>query len=171
MKAKLINEKFEQDSDPIHDMSIGDPLLIAAGYMQRYAEKNGFKFDFNKNDTPYIEIPVNYEMIRSYDQLSWPTKVLKIRYTVTLIESRDDKYSLRKIWYGYEPDTGDYWDFLGDYDKNKNMFKKFRRDLNKQHFSIKNLKQSLMGRFVHPSDIMNRIDLSVKKELKNKKIY
>lgn len=171
MRAKLIKEKFEQETDPIHDMEIGDLLLIAAGYMQRYAEENNYKFDFNKNGTPYIEIPVNYEMIKSYDRLQWPTKVLKIRYTITLIEDRNDKYSLRKIWYGYESEPTSYWGFLQDSDKDRNMFKKFRRDLNKQTFSIKNLKQSLMGRFVKPNDIIDRIDISIKKEIKKKKIY
>jgi hypothetical protein len=164
MKAKTVNEKFWQDeeSDPIHDMEIGDPKQYNTEMMQKFTEANGYKFGFNKNGTAYIAIPVDYEMMKSYDTLTWPTLVKEIRYTITYIPGRTDKFSLRKIWYGYESDATDYWGIYQDSKK----FKKFRKDFKINKFKIKNLKQSLMGRFSNGRSMLGRIELSIKKELK-----
>ena len=164
---EFVNEKFiEDDSDPIHDMNIGDPRYFHVELMKKFAEDNGFEFGFNKNKTPYISVPVNYfEFLRYYPR-TWPVLVKKIHYTVTYVESGwENKHSLRKIWYGYESDP---IDFDRHYFDKEQMMQAFQRQLKTQKLPMKNLKQNLMGRFSNGHDIIERIKLNVKKELKKK---
>jgi hypothetical protein len=126
--------------------------------IETFAKENNFKFGINKNQTPYVSIPINYKMIKSYDQLQWPTLVNEIRYTFTYT-NWSAPISLRKIWYGYEPKSIDYWGVYPNEKKFKKMFKEMPSD-----FKIKNLKQSLMGRFNSVEDIFDRILSNIKKE-------
>jgi hypothetical protein len=162
---EFVNEKFiEDDSDPIHDMNIGDPRYFHVELMKKFAEDNGFEFGFNKNKTPYISVPVDYFDFLSYYPRTWPVLVKKIHYTVTYVEDWENKYSLRKIWYGYESSPYGFYKY---YDKEK-MLNAFQRQLKTQKFPLKNLKQNLMGRYSNGHDIIERIKLNVKKELRKK---
>lgn len=184
MRAQFIYEKFIEDSDPIHDLNIGDPLHVAGGYLQKYADENGYHFEMKKisgKESPIIIIDLTkpyfddiYEYPRSYAAL-----VTKLKYSITYMPHHAPRmYSLRKGWIGYRyiPDDDDYEKIV---DKNVNNlydhWKKWReklllRELKKGYLKEVNLKQGLMGRFTKSeiSEMIRRINVSIKNEMKKK---
>ena len=169
MKAKLVNEAigFKQIRDPKKALNLTDDVIE----IKKFAKKNGWEYGMNKNNTPFISIEASYPMMLAYDQYAWPVIVKKINYTFTYTD-QDNPISLRKIWYGYESPEGgsgsnkfliSKWAEKEELQKNQANFAKFAE---KQNLPIKNLKQSLMGRFSNIENALNRIQQSVAKELK-----
>ena len=159
-----LNEKFTEDeeSNPIHDMGIGDPLGIAGSYLQKYAEEKGYDFQYNKRGTPSIGIPVFYYEFVGY----WPLLITEIRYTITYVSEWDNKFSLRKQWFGYDSKKTKNSIIklmhIGSKDRSLDEFKKI---LNKdKNYPFTFIKQNLMGRFNHPREIIPRMHLNIQKE-------
>ena len=154
MKAKFI-----RGLDPKDSMDIGNKKDRAIQRIKEFCDKNNYKMTINKNGTPGISIDVEYPMIKSYDQLQWPVLVKNIVYTITFTD-QEQPISLRKVWYGYEPNSIHYWGIYPDEKKFQKMYKEMP-----VNYKIKNLKQSLMGRFNIIDEALERIQLSMKKEL------
>lgn len=162
MRAKLVYEKFEEDSDPIEDMGIGHPLLTAAGYLDKYAKKKGYKFEMKKIsgvESPTVTIDLPEPYFKFWDGYNKPGAcyIKSIKYTLTYMPHQAPRiFSLRKVWIGYKSDKKD----------------KYFQDL---RFYIRNgkvkeigLEQQLMGRFTKHEIyiIIDKIEKSINKELR-----
>jgi hypothetical protein len=162
MRAKFVNEKFEEHSDPVHDMGIGDPLLIAASKLQKFAESKGYHFEMKKIsgvESPIIIVDLPEPYFKFWDGYMKPGAcyVKSIKYTLTYMPHQAPRiFSLRKVWIGYKSDKKDkYFQDLRFYIRNGNV-----KEIG--------LEQQLMGRFTKHEIyiIIDKIEKSIKKELR-----
>lgn len=177
-----VNEKFEEVSDPIHDMSIGDPLMRAGGKLQQYAEEHGYEFRLEKiakTESPVMYVPIEQVFeIRSGFQGGGATCAIKLKYTITYIPRQSKPLSLRKVFMGYVyvPTDEDY-DFAAGVEyldgKGYKNWEKWQMDKLKQEMKgggmkEKPLKQALLKRFSEKDidEIIKRIDKNIKNATK-----
>jgi len=173
---KQVNEKFTEESDPIHDMGIGDPLLIAAGKMQKYAEEHGFKFEMKKisgveSPTMIINKEPKFEIITVYPS-HFAAYHDKIKYTITYMSHQKPKpFSLRKVWIGskYNLSDDDYMRMPKSLEKTRKyeeweiglLKKAMKKGTIKKDVAVK---QNLMGRYATANEVIDRMNKNVKKE-------
>lgn len=182
MKAQFVFEKFEEVSDPIHDMGIGDPLMRAGGKLQRYAEEHGYEFRMEKiakTESPVMYVPIKptFEM-RTGFQGGGATCATKLKFTITYIPRQPKPLSLRKVFvgYAYVPNDKDilYAKPGGYIDKgdirgwNKWQMDKLKQGMKKGTLKEKPLKQALQGRFGEKEGdaLIKRMDKSIKNATK-----
>ena len=179
MKAQFVFEKFSVESDPIHDMGIGDPLMRASGALQKYAEENGYEFEMkkiSKVESPTMTIPIKqvYDTVPlgSYTSHA-PCMYTDAEFTITYMKHRmPTPFSLRKNWIGYkyELQDEDYLEMPKDVEV-KRSYKEWELNILKKHLKKGDLKksvckQNLMGRYGEISEIIDRIDKNVQKIIK-----
>jgi hypothetical protein len=178
MKAQFVFEKFEEESDPIHDMGIGDPLMRAGSYMQKYAEEHGYEFELKKiakTESPVMYVPNDNPEIVSRTSLQGGGVICTttFKYTITYMpHKKPNVFSLRKVWMGYayvptdedliNPQIGRMIDSRNFTGFEKYKANKLRELMKKGGMKEKPLKQALMGRFSDPKKIIARIDKSIK---------
>jgi len=109
--------------------------------IKAFAKENKIKFDTNKNGTPFVSIPVYYQMTKGYDQLHWPVLVTEVAYTFTIVEDNPKPISLRKIFYGHEPKAKSifFWRYTGGLKPDDFDLKKIIAELDKINEGIKHL--------------------------------
>ena len=181
MKAQFVFEKFTEKSDPIHDMGIGDPLMIAAGKMQEYAEKNGYEFEMKKigkTESPVIYVPLKkprIEQTSGFRGDRGASYITKRMYTITYMpHKKPNIYSLRKVYigYAYVPTDEDYDRIRRDTGKMNHedwqnwAIELLKREMKKGTLKQIQVKQTLMGRFSHIPTMIKRLEYSVNHEIK-----
>lgn len=162
MRAKLVYEKFEEDSDPIEDMGIGHPLLTAAGYLDKYAKKKGYRFEMKKIsgvESPTVTIDLPEPYFKFWDGYMKPGAcyVKRIKYTLTYMPHKSPNVlSLRKVWMGYHTHKED------------NNFEELKQNIRNGKVKEIGLEQQLMGRFTKHEIyiIIDKIEKSINKELR-----
>lgn len=137
---------FVRGADPKDAMGIGDPKARLAQSLKGLSEELGYEFRYNKNGTPRMVVPVDYSLDTCWvynATKKWRNGVVKeIHYTLTYMPHRqeDGPISLRKIWCGYNGDTGSA--------------------------PLNDIKQLLMGRFHKFYEVIKPIKTNLKKEIK-----
>jgi len=174
-----INEKFEEESDPIHDMGIGDPLYVAGGRLQKFAKEHDYEFEMKKTrgnkETPSLYVPIKPRFEgRTGFQGGGAIYITKFKYTITYLpEWQPTPYSLRKVWMGYvyvptddelskRPEKTYYG--YEEYDNWKISL--LKKEMKKGTLKEKALKQQLIGRYGDLTKLLKRIEGSIKKESK-----
>jgi len=186
MRAKLVFEKFSAESDPVHDMGIGDPLHIAGSYLQKFADKNGYHFEMKKIsgvESPIIivDLPKPYFIFWDGHQKPGASYIHRLKYTITYMPHQKPRvFSLRKVWMGYNYKPGDEA-YLGkagklvdqgDYEGwRKWQLDELKKKMKKGGLKEHALNQQLMGRFTKQKIyiIIDKIEKSIKKEIKKAK--
>jgi len=179
---EYIYEKFEKESDPVHDMGIGDPLYVAGGKLQSFAKEHGYEFEMKKTrknrETPSLYVPIKPRFeTRSYFQGGGAMCITKIKYTITYLPDwKDTPFSLRKVWMGYVyvPSDEEYKkapdSVFNTYEESEKWrFSLLKREMKKGTLKEKALEQQLMGRYGDVSNLLKRMSGNIKKEeIKNK---
>jgi len=174
MKAQFVFERFEEVSDPIHDLGIGDPLMRAGAKMQRYAENHGYEFQLEKiakTESPVMYVPIKpFFEKRTGFQGGGATYTTKLKFTITYIKGQPKPLSLRKVFMGnvYVPTDEDFYRMkekqLMRTEWEKWQIDKLKKEMKKGPMKERPLKQALLGRFSEKEaeDVIKRMDKTIK---------
>jgi hypothetical protein len=181
MRAQFVFEKFEEESDPIHDLGIGTPLGIAGGYLQKYADEHGYDFQIvpiRKQESPIIFVDCEpfFEVLTG-NQGGAAVYVYKYKFTITYMPHQAPNiYSLRKEWVGYpfnfsRKEADEITDMWRKYPNRRENYeelklKKLKENIKSGNVKERDVKQNLMGRFRKDQlpDLIARIDKNLKSD-------
>ena len=130
MRARFINEQEVSKDEKLQNLK----------KIKEFAKENGYEFGTqDKTNTPYISVPVKYDMRVEIFPAFWSTLVRELRYTFTYPPGWDGQISLRKVWYGYKGETEYFGDEVYKFSEFKYVIKELQKEFNVNE-AIKHLK-------------------------------